>query len=371
LALVIGCGYSHNEILSLSGTVNDANNMEKFLTQRGYQVTNMNDKQYTQNNVLYPNKQNILTQMKNLLVTAIDKKIYNCVIYFAGHGIQDEFNHNPNERDGKDECIIPSSFDINNPETAIKDDDINEILNDTIKYHSKMNLFMMFDCCHSATNADLRYTYDHNGRLDGSPNLSFNTDIDASIIKLSGCLDSGSSFEAVVNGQSQGILTSSFIDILNDDESLTQNIFLITKKIYTYTSRYGQNPRVSASQDLNNSNNSRQILNYTVSVNNDIANVFSDDEDNNDINNETPNNELNIMDIEKLFGKNEIKSVPINISKPKPTYNNIDLFGPMASTFNKIHNLPHNTNETNMTNNNMEIINNLKISSSDLIKYLI
>ena len=373
LALVIGCSYPHNEMLSLSGTVNDANNMERFLEQKGYVVINMNDKQYTNNSNLYPNKQNILKQMENLLVSAVNRNIYNCVIYFAGHGIQDEFNYSSEEKDGKDECIIPSSFDINNPNTAIKDDDINEILNNTIKYNSKMNLFMMFDCCHSATNADLRYTYDHNGRQDGSPNLSFNTDIDASIIKLSGCLDSGSSFEAIVNGQSQGVLTSSFIKILEEDESLTKNIFSISKSIYTYTNKYGQLPRVSSSKDLNDISISRSILNNNISVNNDVADVFSDDDEDT---NKPIENDINIMDIEKLFGNNEIKTESVNNVNSNHVNNKqnyIDLFGPTASAFTKVSELSYNNAQNNVSTNinNTQTLNTVNVSSSGLLKYLV
>jgi hypothetical protein len=361
LALVIGCGYAHNELISLSGTVNDANNMDNFLTKRGYNVTNMNDDEYKQDNILYPNKKNILSQMKKLLITAVNRKIYNCVIYFAGHGIQDEFNDNPDEVDRKDECIIPSSFDIKNPDTAIKDDEINVILNDTIKYESKMNLFMMFDCCHSATNADLKYTYDYNGVLNHPPKLTFDTDIDASIIKLSGCLDSKTSLETIINGQSQGLLTSSFIDCINKDNTLIQDIFLISKKIYTYTKKYGQSPQVSASLDLNDYNNSRSILNHTVSISNYIV---TDNESCISV-----NDELNNMDINTLFHNNVIKKVP--------SYR-IDLFGPMASTFSKIQDLQYKTHTQNTyisnTNTRMNMnnnINNVDVSSIGLIKYLV
>lgn len=371
LALVIGCGYSHNKMLSLSGTINDAKNIRLFLEQNGYNVTNMNDEKYTENDTLYPNKKNILLQIKKLLMTAVDRNINNCVIYFAGHGIQDEFNHNPNESDGKDECIIPASFDINDPSTVIKDDDINDILNNTIKNKSKMKLFMLFDCCHSATNADLRYTYDHNGRQNVPPNLSFKTDIDASIIKLSGCMDKASSFETIINGQTQGILTSSFIKILTEDISLTKDIFLISRLIYKYTSKYGQSPCVSSSKNLNDNINFRSILNHNV---NDDANVFSDDDDINEQYNDNTN-----MNIETLF-KNDNTNINVDVllNDEKKTQsqvnniNNIDMFGPMASAFTKVSDLSYNDNvHNNQITYNANMIENLNVSSFGLLKYLV
>lgn len=372
LALVIGCGYPGNSRLTLSGTVNDAYNMELFLEKMGFNVTNMNDRKYNSNDHLYPSKKNILTQIKNLLLMAIDKKIYNTVIYFAGHGIQSAYNNNPNELDGKDEYIVPSSFNIDDINTAIKDDEINAVLNNTIKHQKNMNLFMMFDCCHSGTNADLKYTYDYTGKLTGK-STSSNTDIDASIIKLSGCLDSGVSIETVVNGQSQGVLTSSFIHIVNNNNTAIDNIFTISKSIYSFTSKYGQKPCVSSSKDLRDTQVSKSILQFNEV--HDEADVFDDNvNDNNNNDNNDNNNNLDNVDIKELFTDNNIPSHSNNVVKPQYIHNNkIDLFGPLASAFTQMNELPYASYDINNTNikNNTQIFNNIKLSNPDLLKYLI
>ncbi len=134
LALCIGINNYTGTGSDLSGCVNDASDWGKVLTQNGFTVTRLLDKQAT--------RKNILEAIRSLVSQAV--KGDSIVFQYSGHGtyIPDRDN---DELDGTDECLCPYDIDSKGP---ISDDELNDLF--TAKKNGvKMVLFS--DSCHSGT----------------------------------------------------------------------------------------------------------------------------------------------------------------------------------------------------------------------------
>ncbi|KAJ3491287.1 hypothetical protein NLI96_g793 [Meripilus lineatus] len=110
----------------------------------------------SEENNFAPTYDNIIQQMEELVANA--KQWDHFVLYFSGHGDQ-VLDQNGDEEDCYDEVLYPS--DIINPfmkdvSNYILDDDIKRILVDKLPPYSRLT--MVFDCCHSGTAGDLKYT---------------------------------------------------------------------------------------------------------------------------------------------------------------------------------------------------------------------
>lgn len=201
-ALLIGINYigTSNE---LYGCINDTNNIKNLLQQK-YNYNNFNI--LTDNTNKKPTKQNILSELTNLLVNS---NLGDCLFFlYSGHGTC-TIDLNNDETDGQDEMIVP--LDANNVETCISDDELNQIIKNNLKEGVK--LFMLFDSCFSGTVLDLKYNYfDTNNNTTVNPNVS---DTLGQVIMISGCMDSQTSSEAYVNyggkNISAGAMTFSFL----------------------------------------------------------------------------------------------------------------------------------------------------------------
>ena len=166
IGVTIGVSYKGSKVSALQGTVNDSLNMTRTLTNKyGYRITNLNDKNYSKGHARYPSKSNIIFWLNKLLREA--KNGDEIFIGYAGHGIQLKLsNSNTEELDKKDEAIIPVDYDFTD-RTAITDDEIQRILAIQLKSKPNCKVFILFDCCHSGTAADLRYTFNyHNTKRD-------------------------------------------------------------------------------------------------------------------------------------------------------------------------------------------------------------
>ena len=99
LALCIGINDYPGTGSDLSGCVNDANDWGKLLSQKGFTVKKLLDKEAT--------RKNILDNMKSLIDPAI--KGDSIIFQYSGHGtyIADK---DGDESDGTDECLCPSDL---------------------------------------------------------------------------------------------------------------------------------------------------------------------------------------------------------------------------------------------------------------------
>lgn len=295
--ITIGISYVGTKVNQLQGTVGDSQNMSAFMTNYGYSMTNLNDKQYGKTHSLYPSKANIVYWITKMLRDA--KNGDELFIGYAGHGTQLAFNKNNKEEvDGKDEAIIPADYNFTNQSMLI-DDEIQILLNTNLISKPNCKVFMLFDCCHSGTVADLRYTYNYSGPtadfvfVDSKIDSAFK----AKTILLSGCKDEEVSWENLINlsggGKSrQGVMTSAFINVVSRNPASLQNVFQIVKEMYTFTKPYKQQPQISCNYDIAKETNAslRSVIQYDTVQNASIrpktkTNVGTISRNNNLINN--------------------------------------------------------------------------------------
>lgn len=268
--ITIGLSYEGSKVSALKGTVNDSLNMARALTSKyGYSITNLNDQSYSKSHARFPSKTNIVFWMNKLLREAKDGD--ELFIGYAGHGVQLALsNSNTEELDKKDEAIIPADYDFKDS-TAIIDDEILSILTTHLRSKPNCKLFMLFDCCHSGTMADLRYRFNyHHAQRDFTiyDNRTPNS-FQSKVILISGCRDDQVSWGDLISLSGgtkarQGVMTSAFLHVIGRNPSSIQNVFEIVKEMYRYTSSYKQQPQISSNYDISKSQNSglRNIIEY-------------------------------------------------------------------------------------------------------------
>lgn len=154
-------------------------------------------------------------------------------LHYSGHGFQIK-DDNGDETDGYDEAIM-----LNN--SYVRDDDIADILK---KLPEKVIVVMIFDCCHSATMADLPFLYSKGKQYRYANYDKFKCDI----ICISGCLDTGTSADAWISGKgSYGALTATLLDQIDESNKYTTWKQVIDKTIVKIKKAgYSQLPQFSA-----------------------------------------------------------------------------------------------------------------------------
>jgi hypothetical protein len=236
-ALIIGINYLNTEN-ELYGCINDTNHLQNYLSNK-YNFTSNNLCLLTDNTIVKPTKQNILKKYKDLLINA--KPGEKLFFTFSGHGsyMQDLNN---DELDKKDELLIT----IDNQ--YISDDELKTIIDEYLP--DGVNLFVIFDCCHSGTLMDLKYNY-----LAGNEDLIINETIKetkSNVFLISGCFDSQTSADAFIDNKFQGALTWCLLKTLNENNNLTWKDLLINMRTLLHL-KYSQIPQLSSGKmiDIN------------------------------------------------------------------------------------------------------------------------
>lgn len=240
-ALIIGINYKHtaNE---LHGCINDAHNMEAYLKEKGFEIMLMTD-----DTPIKPTKANIIKYMKKLVKRATPTDTF--FVHYSGHG-SSVVDKNRDERDGKDETIVPLDLDL------IIDDDLRKMLVDPLPKGAKLTA--LFDCCHSGTGLDLRYNYQLQSMDDKVSR--YITDVDkhyseskADVVLISGCEDPFYSADTVIDNQAQGAMTYAFLSTERLGKPLTYLALLKKLRRFMKDGGYSQVPQLSSGTflDLN------------------------------------------------------------------------------------------------------------------------
>jgi len=149
VALCIGIDYTNDAQNRLAGCVNDSQNMEQFLhTDSGYDtVVSLNESAAT--------RDAIMAGIRNLgVLTRIRTDIAEVFVYYAGHGVPYRIGvSSAFELDMQDEAIVPYDWSTAG---VLSDNDINRCLKG---FRAGCRVRTLFDCCHSGTMADLRFTH--------------------------------------------------------------------------------------------------------------------------------------------------------------------------------------------------------------------
>jgi hypothetical protein len=181
--------------------VRDATRVSDTLEELGYQVNRFYSEKVPPLDTVWPTFENFFLSLK---------EGDQAVFYVSSHGTQlpeevkfdDEGVEFHSESDSMDEAIYVDD------DLLIVDDQIRALLQ---KVPKGVKIALFFDCCHSATAADLPFRYD--GSIKHEENKY---KFDADIVAISGCKDDSYSFEA--NGS--GYLTASFIQTLVQQRNL-------------------------------------------------------------------------------------------------------------------------------------------------------
>ena len=253
--LLIGINYENTDY-SLSGCINDSENLKGFLIKNNYFQKNefvmMNDKK---SGVYYPNKKHIWKQL-DALVKFAKMNIKNNVLLFvaySGHGSHIK-DISGDEEDGQDEVLCPVDF-INNG--YIVDDDIKrKFIN---KLPKNVKLVTLIDACHSGTVLDLKYNY----MVDKKDTYKIYGNMrqtHCEVIMISGCRDSQTSADAYLKDKQeggkyeyQGAMTAAFIS--NYKNGITYEELIIIMRSWLKKKKFTQIPQLSSGQYLNTKNN--------------------------------------------------------------------------------------------------------------------
>lgn len=198
--ITIGLNYQGQ----LHGCIRDSLNVKDFFTSRQplLSCTQMLDS-FATTNPLYPSRSNIEAVLKT-----IPSASQRVVVHYSGHGSQTR-DRNNDERDRKDEMLVPADYMING---FITDD----WLYRNVVLRSKVPMLFVIDACHSGTMLDLKYVWQsmRRGGFARTIDSRFSSE-KPNVTLLSGCLDSQYSYETndVIYGTS-GMLTSAWLNAL-------------------------------------------------------------------------------------------------------------------------------------------------------------
>ena len=161
-------------------------------------------------NCILPTRDNIISELNNLVQKAIDENLTELWFSYSGHGSNIV---STTESDNKDEVLVP--LDYPTTYNLITDNELHEIFS---KLPSTCSLFSLIDACNSGTVLDLKYVCrlnDNDITFENHSRSQLNA-ISANIIKISGCRDDQSSAEDFLNGQYSGVLTTYFLECANE-----------------------------------------------------------------------------------------------------------------------------------------------------------
>lgn len=206
-ALLIGINYASDPTARLFGCINDAVAVKNMLID-AYDYPSENVvilRDDVEETIFLPTRSNIISNIAQLMKQS--SSLSEIWIHFSGHGSQIG-DTNADERDGKDEIIIPSDF-----RTAgiIVDDQLRVLLNG-----AKCRVMLTMDCCNAGTNFDLPYSFPINNnriyRRIENRNLMRNKNI----FKLTGSRDdqTASDYFCFESRVPMGVFTMALLECL-------------------------------------------------------------------------------------------------------------------------------------------------------------
>ena len=220
-ALLFGLNYKHCKNSQLNGCINDVNMFSKFLKEKfefeTECITDDTDK-------LGTSKLGMITNLYKLALETHSKNLDFVFLHFSCHGgfIKDKSG---DEKDRRDECLVPSDYETNG---MLVDDEIQKILG---FINPKTKVFCVFDCCHSGTIADLKYSW-KNPKKPIVENI--HSRIKTKIISISGCKDNQTSSDAyniLDDDKYSGALSAFLLICLQENKNITKDVFQLVDKL--------------------------------------------------------------------------------------------------------------------------------------------
>jgi hypothetical protein len=247
-ALLIGINYVGTSA-ALKGCYDDIIDIRAVLISKGYDCKILTDVT-TDAKYKLPTYNNIIKNLSKLVKNAsAGDKLY---VHYSGHGSK-TIDLSGDERDGTDETICPLDS-IGNPGKYIIDDMLYDILVKNLP--SGVNLYVVFDSCHSGSAIDLPYRYINGGFYKENDNTPT-----ANVIMISGCKDKQTSADAIMYDKGyprpNGALTWALLKALSEaPEAATWKKFI--KLVRKNIKQYSQIPQISVSK--------KELINNTIDI---------------------------------------------------------------------------------------------------------
>lgn len=247
-ALLIGINYNNDDSARLYGCINDVISLGNMLMDAySYEeknITILRDDEEGESKNMLPTKKNIINNINTLINES--PKLRELWIHYSGHGSYINDNNN-DERDRRDEVILPSDFRQNG---IIVDDLLRSLLN---RVHKNCLVYITMDCCHSGSSWDLPYTFPiYNRRIYRSLENRRGL-MNSNVYMLSGSRDNQTAADSYnyEERMSMGAFTMGLIKSLrsrNHNVSLLQLYVDIT--LYLERNKYQQRCVLSSSSPL-------------------------------------------------------------------------------------------------------------------------
>jgi hypothetical protein len=232
-AFLWGLNYSGD--CKLNGCINDVKNMvSKIYAPLGIPCQMYND----QDNYAQCTRAGLTKGLKQMV--AESWKLKEIYWHYSGHG-SSRPDKNGDEKDGKDELLVPADYQ---KAGCIPDDELYDIFT---KASPNCEWRILFDCCHSATMLDLLYRWDNRKK----PTVeNIHCALPSKILTISGCLDSQTSADALIDDEYAGALTAVFIETLKECKS--NNVFDIVDRLTVRLKEdgYSQIPKLCSTYNL-------------------------------------------------------------------------------------------------------------------------
>lgn len=244
-ALLVGINYIGTSS-ELYGCINDIKNTEEILISKyGYKKENiviLSDEDKDVKDIL-PTGENIVKHLTNLISRTNTEKVSQIWFSYSGHGSHSK-DILGDELDGNDEALVPLDYETND---MIYDDQIYGIIKNI---NSNTSMISIIDSCHSGTMFDLNYRY-----ISGIKNVKENNNrkILSNIIMVSGCMDSQTSADAVIDNKNAGALTASILKVLYENNyTISCYKFLKFVRELMIKGNFEQIPQITSSKLINN-----------------------------------------------------------------------------------------------------------------------
>ena len=125
----------------------------------------------------------------------------------------------------------------------VLDDELKTILQNHLS--REVTIVGMFDSCHSGTILDLKFNYLDSNNYDKYFENDKVSECQGNVIMISGCMDTQTSSEALIENKAQGALTWSFIDCINKTPNCSWREILKSMRELLKTNGFSQIPQLS------------------------------------------------------------------------------------------------------------------------------
>jgi hypothetical protein len=239
-ALLFGLNYAHTTDAKLNGCINDVVNMASYL-KNVLKISNIEC--YTDDtDLINTSAQGMVQKLYQCAVDSFKEDLDFVWIHYSGHGTY-VMDTSGDEADGRDECLVPSDF---KKAGVVSDDYIQSLMR---YFNPKTRVILVWDCCHSATLGDLKYSWESPRRV-AVENIMCG--VSSRTISISGCLDRQTSADAFINGQYAGAMTSCLLNVLQTRPTTLKDVFALLTALRDKlkTSGFTQVPKLCSTHNL-------------------------------------------------------------------------------------------------------------------------